>query len=139
MKWLRIGGIVVAVCVALVIIMLGGMLAFGKAKPPAVAVEFGDQFRRVDYRDLPPLESYRARDGTELSYRSYRGGATDAQSQKVAVLIHGATDSSAGMHVVAKSLAQAGLTSYEPDVLGDGAHQPPPGISQPDQLGDDSS
>src|SRR5262245_10287562 len=124
MKWLRIGGIVVAVCVAVVIMALGGMLAFGKAKPPTVAAEFGDQFRRVDYRDLPPLESYRARDGVERSYRSYRAGATDAQSQKVAVLIHGATDSSAGMHVVAKSLAQAGVTAYVPDVRGHGANQP---------------
>ena len=52
MKWLRIGGIVVAVCVALIVVALGGMLAFGKAKPPAVATEFGDPFRRVDYSDL---------------------------------------------------------------------------------------
>ena len=137
MKWLRIGGIVVAVCVALIVVALGGMLAFGKAKPPAVATEFGDPFRRVDYSDLPPLEYYRARDGVELAYRSYPARATDAPPQKVAVLIHGATDSSAGMHVVAKALAQAGVASYVPDVRGHGANQPHGDLSYSGQLDDD--
>jgi non-heme chloroperoxidase len=137
MRWLRIGGIVVAVCLALVLMALGGMLAFGKAKPPAVAAEFGDQFRRVDYSDLPPLEYYRARDGVELAYRSYPARATSAGLQRVAVLIHGATDSSAGMHVVAKALAQAGVTSYVPDVRGHGTNQPHGDIRYSGQLDDD--
>ena len=137
MRWLRIGGIVVAVCLALVIIALGGMLAFGKAQPPAVAAGFGNQFRRVDYSDLPRLEYYRARDGVELAYRSYPAQATDARPQKVAVLIHGATDSSAGMHVVAKALAQAGVISYVPDVRGHGANDPHGDIRYSGQLDDD--
>jgi alpha-beta hydrolase superfamily lysophospholipase len=137
MRWLRIGGIVVAVCVALIIVTLGGMLAFGKAKPPALVAGFGNQFRRVDYSDLPPLEYYRARDGVELAYRSYPASTTDARSQKVAVLIHGATDSSAGMHVVAKALALVGVSAYVPDLRGHGANQPHGDIRYSGQLDDD--
>src|SRR5215472_2467510 len=137
MRWLRIGGMVVAVCLALVMIALGGMLAFGKAQPPAVVAEFGDQIRRVDYSDLPPLEYYRARDGVELAYRGYSAPSTNNRSQKVAVLIHGATDSSAGMHVLAKALAQVGVTSYVPDIRGHGANQPHGDIRYSGQLDDD--
>src|SRR5262249_1471885 len=125
------------VFLALVVAALGGMLLFGKAKSPAVATEFGNQFRGVDYSDLPPLEYYRARDGAELAYRTYPAHASDSRPQSVAVLIHGASDSSAGMHAVAKTLAQAGITSYVPDVRGHGANQPHGDIRYPGQLDDD--
>src|SRR5262249_20132082 len=62
---------------------------------------------------------------------------SDARPQSVAVLIHGASDSSAGMHAVAKTLAQAGITAYVPDVRGHGANQPHGDIRYPGQLDDD--
>lgn len=137
MRWLRIGGIVVAVCFALIVVALGGMLLFGTAKAPAVLPGFGNQFRSVDYSDLPPLESYRARDGVALAYRTYLASATNVQPQRIAVLIHGASDSSAGMHVVARALARTGVTCYVPDVRGHGANQPHGDIRYPGQLDDD--
>jgi len=136
MRVFRILGIVAAVCLALVITVLGGMLLFGKAKDPALIPGFGDQFRGVDYSDLPPLEYYRARDGVELAYRTYLAPAA-AGSQGVAVLLHGASDSSAGMHALAKTLAQEGITSYVPDLRGHGANQPHGDIRYPGQLDDD--
>jgi alpha-beta hydrolase superfamily lysophospholipase len=137
MRVLRIFGIVAAACVALVIMALGGMLLFGKAKDPALITGFGDQFRGVDYSDLPPLEYYRARDGVELAYRTYLAPTTGTRPQEVAVLVHGATDSSAGMHAVAKTLAQEGITSFVPDLRGHGANQPHGDIRYPGQLDDD--
>lgn len=137
MRWLRIGGIVAAVCLALIVVVLGWVLLFGTAKSPAVTSRFGNQIRNIDYSDLPPLEYYRARDGAELVYRRYVAPATDPQSEKAAVLIHGASDSSAGMHVLAKALRQAGISSYVPDVRGHGANQPHGDICYAGQLDDD--
>lgn len=137
MRWLRIGGIVVVVCLALVVTALGGMLVFGTASTPPVVPGFGNQFRSVDYSDLPPLEYYRARDGVALAYRTYLAPATDVRPEKIAVLIHGASDSSAGMHVVAKALARAGASSYVPDLRGHGANQPHGDIRYSGQLDDD--
>src|SRR5262249_47138 len=101
MRVLRILGIVAAVFLVFLVMGLGGMVLFGKGKSPAVATELGNQFRGVDYSDLPALEYYRARDGVDLAYRTYLARPSDARPQSVAVLIHGASDSSAGMHAVA--------------------------------------
>jgi pimeloyl-ACP methyl ester carboxylesterase len=117
--------------------LLAALLVFGKARALTVSPSFGHQFRTVDYSDLPALEYYRARDGVSLAYRSYRAPAASAGPQKVAVLIHGASDSSAGMHVVARALLQEGITSYVPDLRGHGANQPHGNIRYPGQLDDD--
>src|SRR5215831_7863206 len=137
MRWLRIGRIVVVVCLALIVFALGGMLLFGTAGVPPLAPGFGNQFRSVDYSDLPPLEYYRARDGVSLSFRTYPAAANDGRQQRIAVLIHGASDSSAGMHVVAKALAAAGVICYVPDLRGHGANQPHGDIRYSGQLDDD--
>jgi alpha-beta hydrolase superfamily lysophospholipase len=113
------------------------MLLFGTVNAPPVASGFGYQFRDVDYSDLPPFEYYRARDGVGLAYRSYLAPATDVRPQRIAVLIHGASDSSAGMHVVAKALARAGVSCYVPDLRGHGANQPHGDIQYWGQLDDD--
>jgi non-heme chloroperoxidase len=53
------------------------------------------------------------------------------------VLIHGASDSSAGMHVVAKAQARTGVSCYVPDLRGHGANQPHGDIRYWGQLADD--
>jgi alpha-beta hydrolase superfamily lysophospholipase len=113
------------------------MLLFGTTGAPPVMQGFGNQFRSVDYGDLPPLEYYRARDGASLAFRTYPARATDVRPQRVAVLIHGASDSSAGMHVVAKALAATGVSCYVPDLRGHGANQPHGDLRYAGQLEDD--
>jgi len=99
----------------------------------------GEPFRKVDYRDLPALEYYSARDGARLAYRSYPAAASDAGQRQVAVLIHGASDSSEGMHAVAKTLAREHVAVYVPDVRGHGANEPHGDIRYNGQLDDDLS
>src|ERR1700727_2753230 len=84
---------------------IAGLLAAPLSQPPALAsihagaVAIGDTAR-------PALSRFQARDGTSLAYRLYpaRNGATD----RLAILVHGSSGSSAGMHAVARALADSG-------------------------------
>jgi len=70
---------------------------------------------RVDFRDVPPPERFRARDGTRLQYYAY-----PAAPDKIAVLIHGTTGPGTGMHALAKALRDAGVSAYALDIRGHG-------------------
>ena len=124
--------IALALVVMVAIGALAGMIAFGTASPLPPLASVSDPFRRIDYGDLPPIESVRARDGTALAYRLYPGGAA-----RVAVLIHGSAGGSSGMHVLAKALQAAGVTVYAPDMRGHGASGPHGDIAYIGQLDDD--
>ena len=111
---------------------LAGMIAFGTKPAPPPLASVSDPFKRIDYSDLPPIETFRARDGAALAYRSYPGTGA-----RVAVLIHGSAGGSPGMHVLAKALQAAGVTVYAPDMRGHGASGPHGDIAYIGQLDDD--
>ena len=61
-------GLLVFLVVAL--IAFCGVLAFdAPAKPPTLA-SISEPFQHVDFSDLPPAQTYAARDGARLGYRS---------------------------------------------------------------------
>lgn len=100
--------------VVVVLGVLGGVLAFDTpARPPPLAASLTAPFANVDFRDLPAIQTYAARDGGQLGYRVYEGGAA-----QVVVLMHGAYDDGAAMHPLAKALRDAGSTVYVPVVRG---------------------
>jgi non-heme chloroperoxidase len=134
MRWLRILAIGVFLCVAII----GGMIAFGTAKAPQRAQSILDPFRGVDYSDLPALSRYTARDGAALSYREYQAARPSGAGEKrAAVLIHGSSDSGLGLHAMAKTLAQAGVIVFVPELRGHGASQPIGDVGYVGQLDDD--
>lgn len=108
------------------------MIAFGTAKPPAVATAITKPFADIDTHALPALLRYKARDGVLLSYREY-----PASGGKVAVLFHGSAGSGVDMHPLALALQAAGFAVLVPDVRGHGANRPHGDISYVGQLDDD--
>jgi non-heme chloroperoxidase len=112
--------------------IVAGLIAFGTAKPPAIAPAITKPFADIDTQDLPELLRYKARDGALLSYREYR-----ASDQKMAVLLHGSAGSGVDMHPMALALQRAGITALVPDLRGHGANRPHGDISYVGQLDDD--
>jgi len=112
--------------------IVGGLIAFGTAKPPAVAPAITKPFTDIDTQALPELLRYKARDGVLLSYREYR-----ASDKKVAVLLHGSAGSGVDMHALALALQRAGITALVPDLRGHGANRPHGDITYVGQLDDD--
>ena len=93
--------------------VLGAILALNApVKPPPLA-SVNEPFADVNFSDLPVVQTYPARDGTNLSYRLYEGGGAH-----VVVLIHGSTDDGSGMHPLAKALRDAGASVYVPVLRG---------------------
>jgi alpha-beta hydrolase superfamily lysophospholipase len=121
-------------CVSLLIYsaIVGGLIAFGTAKPPAVAPVITKPFADIDTQALPELLRYKARDGALLSYREYR-----ASGRLVAVLLHGSAGSGVDMHPLALALQRAEITALVPDLRGHGANHPHGDIAYVGQLDDD--
>ena len=112
--------------------IVGGLLAFGTAKPPAVNPAITKPFADIDTQALPQLLRYQARDGALLSFREYRASGND-----VAILLHGSAGSSVDMHPLALALQRAGITALVPDLRGHGANRPHGDVAYVGQLDDD--
>lgn len=119
--------------IALIVLAIAVMIAFGTANPPAPLTAVTGAVMNAEYCDLPPLESFTARDGTSLAYRIYRGKGDD----RVAVLVHGSSGDSHAMHAVGLTLAKAGITAYALDIRGHGASGRKGDIDYIGQLDDD--
>ncbi len=90
----------------------------------------------IDYTNLPPLQTFDARDGKPLSYRHYM-----AQSEKVIILLHGSGWHSQYILPLAEFISSEGLAQvYTPDLRG---HGPKPArrgdVDYINQLEDDLS
>jgi len=78
------------------------------------SLNFNELF--FDYSNLPELQSFKARDDTELSYRHY-----PAQSDKVIILLHGSGWHSQYFLRLAEFISTEGLAQvYTPDLRGHG-------------------
>jgi pimeloyl-ACP methyl ester carboxylesterase len=115
-------------------LVLATMIAVPVTRPAALPF-IADAVRNADNQGLPPLRTFRARDGSYLSYRHYAVGAQTAN--RVAVLIHGSSGSSLAMHPLAKTLAARGVESFVPDIRGHGASGTHGDIAYMGQLDDD--
>jgi non-heme chloroperoxidase len=126
--------IVRGVCISFLVYgaIVGGLIAFGTAKPPAVAPAITKPFADIDTQALPEVLRYKARDGALLSYREYR-----ASDRQMAVLLHGSAGSGVDMHPLALALQRAGITALVPDLRGHGANRPHGDIAYVGQLDDD--
>jgi pimeloyl-ACP methyl ester carboxylesterase len=72
----------------------------------------------VDWSDLPELERFQARDGTELAFRRYQSATI--RDERIVVLVHGSAGNSANMHAVGRGLMAAGVRAVALDIRGHG-------------------
>jgi alpha-beta hydrolase superfamily lysophospholipase len=85
-----------------------------KLAPQEQGPDFKELF--IDYSGLPELKPFRARDGTELSYRHY-----PSVSEKVLILLHGSGYHSRYLFPLARFISTQGLGHvYTPDLRGHG-------------------
>ena len=126
-RWLLAG-------VGVVALVLIAMIATPVVRPAPLPF-IADAVRDADNQGMPPLRTFRARDGSHLSYRHYP--ATGQNTGRVAVLIHGSSGSSLAMHPLAKALAARGVESFVPDIRGHGASGTLGDIGYIGQLDDD--
>jgi len=125
--------LILAVLVLVVVVGgLAGRLAFGTRPPPQPLASISEPFKHIDFRDLPAVATYPARDGAALAYRVY-----DGSPDVVVVLIHGSAGSGSSMHALAKALRADGATIYAPDMRGHGASGPRGDVAYLGQLDDD--
>jgi alpha-beta hydrolase superfamily lysophospholipase len=103
--------------VGAVALLLAAMVATPLMHPPELK-SISQTARSVDRSNMPALERFSARDGTQLAYRHYpaRGQATGS----VAILVHGSSGSSAAAHALADALAAHGVDTFAPDIRGHG-------------------
>src|SRR6185437_13540480 len=62
-----------AAIVVLVLAAVAGVLAFDAPSKPPTLASIQDPFATVDFRDMPPVQTYATRDGVKLGYRVYEG------------------------------------------------------------------
>jgi non-heme chloroperoxidase len=118
--------------IGIAVLAMAGLLVFGTAEPPPPMKSITSTFATMDFSNLPTIERYRARDGANLSYRTYPAG-----DRQVAVLIHGSAGNSSDMHTVALALQHANVSVVVPDLRGHGANLPHGDIAYVGQLDDD--
>ena len=106
-----------AATVGVAAMTVGAMVAVPLQQPPELA-SISAGVRQVDRSDLPEVQRFQARDGTELAYRVYRPAVE--QSERIAVLVHGSAGNSTNMHAVGKALAAAGVRAVAVDIRGHG-------------------
>ncbi len=113
--------------------VVAALIAFGASSPPQPLAAVAGAVTKTDYRGLPALQHFTARDGQALAYRAYAAG----NSERVAVLIHGSSADSHAMHAVGLALATSGITAYALDMRGHGASGRRGDIDYVGQLDDD--
>jgi alpha-beta hydrolase superfamily lysophospholipase len=99
-------------------LLLAGMIATPIRRPPELT-SVSTTARAVDRSDMPGIDRFHARDGTELAYRHYP--ARSPASGQIAVVVHGSSGSSISVHALAKGFAARGIETYAPDIRGHGA------------------
>lgn len=96
--------------------LLAGVIAFGGPSSPPPLSHIAERFDAVDWSGLPSPETYGARDGAALAYRTYPGDPAH-----VVLALHGSGGSGTALHSLARALSAAGATVIVPDIRGHGA------------------
>lgn len=125
---------IASVCLVTALLLLAA-LWLGGPRPVTPLDSVNAPFAHVDWRALPPVQRYAARDGMALAYRHYPASGMANGTQ--VVLLHGSSASSRSMHPLAQALAAAGFSVDALDVRGHGDSGERGHIAYVGQLEDD--
>ena len=99
-------------------------VTFGGPKPIAALESINSPFKGLDYRQMPAISRFTARDGTALAYRHYAAtpasATTNAAAPRRIVLVHGSSASSRSLHPMAMALVAGGFAVDVLDMRGHG-------------------
>jgi alpha-beta hydrolase superfamily lysophospholipase len=116
-------------------LLLGGLIAAPVWQPPELA-SISDSRKLIDFKTMPEVTRFQARDGTDLAYRHYP--AQTAAVERIAIVVHGSSGSSrSAIHALSIALAARGVESYAVDIRGHGASGTRGDIRYLGQLEDD--
>ncbi len=102
--------------ILVVVAIFASAIGLSSPKAPAGVDTLAAPFRTMDFKTLPPVSHYMARDGVKLAYRAYPAG----QAKQAVVLIHGSTASGSSMHALAEHLQKNNMDVYVLDMRGHG-------------------
>jgi alpha-beta hydrolase superfamily lysophospholipase len=116
-------------------LLLGGLIAAPVRQPPELA-SISDSRKLIDFKTMPDVTRFQARDGTDLAYRHYP--AQTPAIERIAIVVHGSAGSSrSAIHALSIALAARGVESYAVDIRGHGASGTRGDIRYLGQLEDD--
>lgn len=114
---------------------LAGMIAWPVRQPPELA-SISASRKWIDFKTLPAVDRFQARDGTDLAYRHYV--AQTPANGNVAILVHGSSGSSrSAIHALSMALAARGVETFAVDIRGHGSSGSRGDIRYIGQLEDD--
>jgi pimeloyl-ACP methyl ester carboxylesterase len=116
-RWLLRIVVMLLAALGAVAVIVASLLAAPVRIPPELKTITAGA-RSVDRSDLPELERFQARDGTELAFRRYQPATV--RNDVIAVLVHGSAGNSANMHAVGKGLMAVGVRAVALDIRGHG-------------------
>jgi alpha-beta hydrolase superfamily lysophospholipase len=119
--------------VGLLALVLAGMLAAPLSQPPALA-SIHEGALAIEGPDGQPVR-FQARDGSWLAYRLFP--AANGARDRLAILVHGSSGSSAEMRAIAKALTDDGVVAVAIDARGHGESGTRGDIGYLGQLDDD--
>src|SRR5262249_7364850 len=120
---------------ALIVLGIAAMLVFGTAGSPPTLASLISPLEKIDFNDLPAIETIPARKGGAIAFR--RWGVAASTGDPILILIHGSALSSTSLHPLGKALAAAGIAVYAPDIRGHGETGRKGDIDYRGQLDDD--
>jgi alpha-beta hydrolase superfamily lysophospholipase len=91
------------------------VIAFDAPVSPPPMLSMADSLKPIGSPEFPAPRQFRARDGAALQYYAY-----PAETDKVAILIHGSAGPGTSMHALAETLRAAGVSAYVLDIRGHG-------------------
>ena len=114
---------------------LAAMIAWPLRQPPELA-SISASRKWIDFKTLPAVDRFQARDGTDLAYRHYL--ALAPANGNIAIVVHGSSGSSRGaIHALSMALAARGVETFAVDIRGHGSSGSRGDIRYIGQLEDD--